>query len=115
MYCQHCQRSILFDDPGKKTISNNKVPEGTRRCRQQYLNNDDDQSSTQPTILHLQRESTLSGSMTVTRTSFLSPSTMSLPMESISRIASPLVPPNSQLHHHGSILVRAYSNQVQPK
>jgi len=126
MYCQHCQRSILFDDPQNENELKCTIPKGTRRYRQQYVKDNDDQSSSRPITSWLEGEnfsphsSVLSSSllsspalMSRTRTSLLSPSINSLPTEIVSRALSP---PQIELQHQGSILVRAYlSRQVRPQ
>ena len=124
MYCQHCQSSLLFDDSGKSSEMRCITPEGTSLYRQQYVNTKDDQPSSRPTTSYLERQylssrtSFLSGSRlstpgitTTTVTSLLSPSTISLPTETVPRVLSPPCP---EIKYHGSILLRAYSKQIQP-
>jgi hypothetical protein len=124
MFCPHCQSSLLYDDPGKLSELRCVTPEGTRRYRQQYLNTNDEQRLSRQTTSYLERQylssraSFLSGSgssafgpRTTTVTSFLSPSTINLPTETVSRVLSPPCP---EIQHQGSILVRAFSKQVQP-
>lgn len=119
MYCQECKRSTLFDDPPGGSA-------GTSQFRQQYVNDrptqlanqsqltsifDRDSSSlTQPMLSQsgLISPSLLSGPTT----SYYTPSTISLPLETLPRALSP---PQINLEHHGSILLRAYSRQVHPQ
>jgi hypothetical protein len=123
MYCQHCQSSLLFDDPGKSSEMRCITPEGTRRYRQQYMNTKDDQPLSRPTTSYLERQYlssrvsfsgsrvSTSGVKTTTVTSLISPSAIPLPTDTVSRVLSPPCP---EVKHHGSILLRAYSKQVQP-
>jgi len=125
MYCQYCKRSTLFDDPRNENELKSTIPEGTRRYRQQYVKENNDQLLNGPTAAWFEsenfstRESVLSGSglssfglMSRTVTSLLSPSVNNLPTENVSRAISP---PQIQLQHHGSILLRAYSKQIHPQ
>lgn len=115
MYCQECKRSTLFDDP----------PGATEQFREQYINNNsptnnqprmnsffdrDASSLTQPM---LSPSGFTSPSLLSSRiTSFYTPSTINLPLETLPRALSP---PQIQLQHSGSILLRAYSRQVHPQ
>ena len=118
MYCQYCRQSILFDDPQNQNELKCRTPEGTRRYRQQYVNNHEHQSFHRPTSVleeepFSSNDSVLScGLMSPTITSLLSPSIYNLPTEDVSHTFSS---PQIQLQHHGSILVQAYSKQVQSK
>lgn len=123
MYCQHCQRSLLFDDPQNELKPT--LPEGTRQYLQQYVNDTGNQLPIRQSTSWSDQEnfashesifsdSGLSSSrlMSPTITSFISPSSSTLPTENISRALSP---PQIKLQHHGSILLRAYSKQVHPQ
>jgi hypothetical protein len=122
MYCQYCQRSTLFDDPRDEYELKSGIPEGTRRFRQQYLNENTDQSSSQPTTSFFERRdfsstaSVFSGlgssSTGLIITPLFAPPTNGLPTEDVPRSLSP---PQIQLQHHGSILLRAYSKQIHPQ
>ena len=113
MYCQHCQCSTLFDESDAKS----NIPEGTRRYRQQYVNDNIRPLSSRPPTGYLQRhngsttESVFSSSGR-TVTSLFSPSIHGLPTEHIPRSLSP---PQIELQHQGSILLRAYCKQVHPQ
>jgi hypothetical protein len=122
MYCQYCQRSTLFDDPRDEHELKSRIPEGTRRFRQQYLNENTDQSSSRPTTSFFERrdfsstasvfsDSRLSSTGLII-TPLFSPPPDGLPTEDVPRSLSP---PQIQLQHHGSILLRAYSKQIHPQ
>ncbi len=125
MYCQFCQRSTLFDDPADGNELKSRAPEGTRRYRQQYVNECDEHSSRRLTTSFSDQDnsssrqsalfnSALSSSALMSRTvtSLISPSTMSLTPDDVSRTLTPV---QIQLQHSGSILVRAYSRQIHPQ
>ena len=115
MYCQECKRSTLFDDP----------PGETDQFREQYINNNP-RSNIQPrTNSFVDRDASslfqpmlspsgfTSPSLLSSRvTSFYTPSTIGLPLETLPRALSPH---QVELQHNGSILLRAYSRQVHPQ
>ena len=119
MYCQECKRSTLFDDPSGPI-------QGTNQFRQQYINTSPTQLSNQarPMSMFEQDSSSLLQPMlsrsgvvspsvlSVSGVSYYTPSMIGLPLETVPRARSP---PQNQLEHHGSILLRAYSRQVHPQ
>ena len=124
MYCQYCHRSTLFDDPPNQNGLKRTIPDDTHGYRQQYLKNNDDQSSSRPTTSYLERTylssrasfasgsgSTASHPKITTITSYITPLPNSLPAEPVSRVLSPA---HLQLQDHGSVLMRAFSKQIQP-
>jgi hypothetical protein len=125
MCCRYCKRSTIFDDPRNENELKSTIPVGTHRYRQQYVKENNDQLLSGPAAPWFEpdnfspHESAFSGSglsssglMPRAVTSLLSPSVHNLPIENVSRALSP---PQIQLQHHGSILLRAYSKQVYPE
>jgi hypothetical protein len=117
---------MLFDDPQNQNRSG--VPEGTNRYRQLYINTHNDKSINRPKKSHTENELLASGESFVSRslspfelglsstttTSLASPSITSIfPMKNISHAVSPLSSSHSLVDAHSSILVRAYSRQIQ--
>ncbi|CAF1337309.1 unnamed protein product [Adineta steineri] len=138
-YCPLCRRSVAFEDSQKQMELKCTTPDGTRRYRQLYLNNNEDKAlddyrkqyvKTDPerppirpltslserdsfpltTSFFSNSTSTLLGSQLTTVTSLHSPSIISLPTVNISNKVSPTPP---QLNHHRSLLVQAYTTQSQ--
>lgn len=119
MYCSQCQQSTLINEFHDQNQS--KIPEGTRRYREQYISNQNDELINKSRISNIENqfphESFVSRSLSpfefgASTTSFASPSTTSLiPMRNF--------PPQRSLSFNpvvtnNSILVRAYSRQIQP-
>ncbi|CAF4152000.1 unnamed protein product [Adineta steineri] len=138
-YCPLCRRSVAFEDSQNQMELKCTTPDGTRRYRQLYLNNNEDKAlddyrkqyvKTDPerppirpltslserdsfpltTSFFSNSTSTLLGSQLTTVTSLHSPSIISLPTVNISNKVSPTPP---QLNHHRSLLVQAYTTQSQ--
>jgi len=107
MYCQNCNSSTLFDDPidGNRLKCLSAYDAG--RFRDQYLRSKDTESLSLSPTAFSQRENLLSPTIT----SLFSPSSYSLPTETVSRVVSPS---DMGLSCQNSILVRAYSKQVHP-
>jgi hypothetical protein len=122
IYCQYCQQSTLFNDPQNPNRS--KLPEGTRQYREQYINNQNDNSINERRISDRENEfsndSFVTQSLTpfefgLSTTSFASPSTTSLiPMGNVPHTLPPRSLSNIPARPHRSFLVRAYSRQIQP-
>ena len=113
MYCQTCNRSTLFDE---SQDGKSNMPEGTRRYRQQYVNDSIRPTSSRPPTGYFpqsnSRNESLFSSSGRTITSLFSPSIHGLPIDHFPRSPSP---PQIELRSQGSILLRAYSKQVHPQ
>ena len=96
VYCQHCQQSKLFDDSNNPKRS--QVSDDTQQYRKQYINNCDTdlarQSIKNEAFVHESPSPLDSSFFNITRTSFLSPSTITL---------------------QNSVLIREYSRQTHSK